>query len=61
MSETWGDTFYNAAAIFAAVIVALALFSIPSAAEPRIPVFPCALAALFWLIGWFVREVSESE
>jgi hypothetical protein len=47
--------------MFAAVIVALALFSIPSAAEPRIPVFPFALAALFWLIGWFVREVSEGE
>jgi hypothetical protein len=61
MSETWGDIFYNAAAMSAALIVALALFSIPSAAEPRIPVFPFALAALFWLIGWLVREVSESE
>ena len=60
MSGTWGDIFYQVAAMFAAVIAAVALISISSESQPLIPVFPFALAGLLWLIGWFVREVSES-
>lgn len=60
MSGTWGDIFYQTAAMFAAVIAALALVSIASEGKAMIPVFPFALAGLLWLIGWFAREVSES-
>ena len=44
MSGTWGDIFYQTAAMFAAVIAALALVSIASEGKAMIPVFPFALA-----------------
>ena len=59
MSRTWGELFYQIAAMFAAVIAAVALISIASEGKAMIPVFPFVLAGLLWFVGWCVREVNE--
>jgi protein-S-isoprenylcysteine O-methyltransferase Ste14 len=63
MTEPWGESFYAAAAIIAALVALLAVFNFLynfSVGEPIIPVVALGLAAIIWLIGLWCRNAFDA-